>query len=258
MIVHIFIKGVDLMEEKYSLNRLNYRIYGEGKDALLLHGWGQSTYQMLPIAHILQGYRCLVVDLPGFGESCVPENVLTIKDYALIINRLCQKLKFKPSLVIGHSFGGKVAYAYALSHKVEHLVLAAPSIIKPIKTIGQKARICLYKILKKVNNITNNKFRKIMNKLGSKDYQNSHGVMRRIMVSSVNTYYDDSFATYQGRVLLVYGSNDKITPLSEGKKIKSKLNNASLKIINKGDHFAYLEKRYTFVRYIQEFIGSED
>lgn len=97
-----------------------------------------------------------------------------------------------------------------------------------------------------------------MNKLGSKDYQNSHGVMRRIMVSSVNTYYDDSFATYQGRVLLVYGSNDKITPLSEGKKIKSKLNNASLKIINKGDHFAYLEKRYTFVRYIQEFIGSED
>ena len=124
MIVHIFIKGVDLMEEKYSLNKLNYRIYGEGKDALLLHGWWQGTYQMLPIAHILQGYRCLVVDLPGFGESCVPENVLTIKDYALIINRLCQKLKFKPSLVIGHSFGGKVAYAYALSHKVEHLVLA--------------------------------------------------------------------------------------------------------------------------------------
>ena len=66
------------MEEKYSLKDINYRIYGEGEDALLIHGWGQSTYQMLPIAHILKGYRCLVIDLPGFGESLTPKNVLTI------------------------------------------------------------------------------------------------------------------------------------------------------------------------------------
>lgn len=246
------------MEEKYSLNNINYRIYGEGKDALLLHGWGQSTYQMLPIAHILMGYRCLVVDLPGFGESCIPENVLTVRDYAILIHRLCQKLKFNPLLVIGHSFGGKVAYAYASYHRVKHLVLAAPSIIKPNKTIGQYLRIYLYKFLKNINNKSHNKFQKLMNKLGSKDYQNAHGIMRRIMVSSVNTYYDDTFQDYYGKVLLVYGTNDKITPLKEGKKIKSKLNNVSLKVINKGDHFAYLEKRYTFVRYIEEFIGSED
>lgn len=243
------------MEEKYSLKDINYRIYGEGEDALLIHGWGQSTYQMLPIAHILKGYRCLVIDLPGFGESLTPKNVLTIKDYAHVIHKLCVKLKFKPSLVIGHSFGGKIAYAYAQNHRVDNLVLAAPSLIKPTKTLLQKSKIILYKLLKKINKCTNNKLQKYMNKLGSKDFQNSHGIMRRIMVCAVNSYYDDSLVDYQGKVLLVYGNNDKITPLKEGKKICNKIPNATLKIIKNGDHFAYLEKRYTFIRYIEEFIG---
>lgn len=248
----------DDMEEKYLVKDINYRIYGEGKDAILLHGWGQNIYSMLPIAHILKGYRCLIVDLPGFGDSAIPEYLLTIKDYVSLINKLCISLNFKPKLVIGHSFGGKIAYAYALRYKVEHLVLAAPSIKKPHKTFGQRLRICLYKLIKKINKSSKNRFQSLLNKFGSKDYQNAHGVMRRIMVNSVNTYYDETFSSYSGNVLLVYGSNDKITPLKEGKKIKDKLINGKLKIINKGDHFAYLDKRYTFIRFIEEFIGSEN
>ena len=207
----------DYMNEKYALKDINYRIYGEGKDALLIHGWGQSTYQMLPIAHILNGYRCLVVDLPGFGESLIPSSVLTVNDYAHLIHKLCLKLKFKPSLVIGHSFGGKVAFAYALKHNVEHLVLASPSLIKPRKTFIQKSKIITYKLLKRLNKHTNNKLTKLMNKLGSKDFQNSHGMMRRIMVCSVNSYFDQELLEYEGKVLLVYGNNDKTTPLKEGK-----------------------------------------
>lgn len=254
----IYLLMGDDMEEKYLLKDINYRIYGEGKDAILLHGWGQNIYSMLPIAHILKGYRCLIVDLPGFGDSAIPEYLLTIKDYVSLINKLCISLNFKPKLVIGHSFGGKIAYAYALRYKVEHLVLAAPSIKKPHRTFGQRLRICLYKLIKKINKSSKNRFQRLLNKLGSKDYQNAHGMMRRIMVNSVNTYFDDTFETYKGKVLLVYGKNDKITPLKEGKKINSRLINSKLKIIKNGDHFAYLEKRYTFIRYIEEFLGSDN
>lgn len=246
------------MEEKYSINGINYRFYGEGQNALLLHGWGQNMSSMLPIAQLLKGYRCLIVDLPGFGDSEIPKYLLTINDYALIINRLCIALKFQPFMIIGHSFGGKVAYAYALNHKVNYLVLTGPSIIKPKKTIAQYLRIYIYKFLKKINNkIKNRHIYKILSKFGSNDYKATHGVMRRIMVCSVNTYYDDTFEDYKGKILLVYGSNDKTTPLKEGKKIVKKLQKGTLKVISKGDHFAYLDKRYSFIRYINEFIVGE-
>ncbi len=245
------------MKEKYLIKDINYRIYGEGKDAVLLHGWGQSIYSMLPIAHLLKGYRCLVIDLPGFGDSAIPSTLLTIKDYAHLVHRLCLSLNINPELIIGHSFGGKVAYSYATFHPVKYLVLTGPSIKKPYKSLWKKSKICVYKLLKKFNKSPRKRFQKILNKLGSKDYQNSHGIMRRIMVSAVNTYFDDTFESYYGKVLLVYGSNDKVTPLKEGKKIKEKMNDATLKVINKGDHFAYLEKRYTFIRLIEEFVGSE-
>ena len=93
-----------------------YKYSDIGKDftIVLLHGWGQNISMMEPIGKFYYDYfNILEIDLPGFGKSDEPSYVWSVFDYAKAINILIKKLKIKEVIMIGHSFGGKIALAYA-------------------------------------------------------------------------------------------------------------------------------------------------
>ena len=73
---------------------INYIQYGSGKiNMVLLHGWGQNIKMMMPIANAFKSiFKITIIDLPGFGSSDEPKEVLTITDYADIIHKLLNKL----------------------------------------------------------------------------------------------------------------------------------------------------------------------
>ena len=179
------------MYYNHEIFNIYYKKYGNGKQNLIiLPGWGDNRKTFNFIINNLKDYFTIYTfDYPGFGKTNFPDKHLQIFDYAKVINDFLDENNINNPIIIGHSFGGKIAYAYAQNHRVDNLVLAAPSLIKPTKTLLQKSKIILYKLLKKINKYTNNKLQKYMNKLGSKDFQNSHGIMRRIMVCAVNSYY---------------------------------------------------------------------
>ena len=53
---------------------VNYIQYGEGKDILLLHGWGQNIEMMKPIGDALSDrFRITILDFPGFGDTTEPK-----------------------------------------------------------------------------------------------------------------------------------------------------------------------------------------
>ena len=65
---------------------VNYIQYGEGKDILLLHGWGQNIEMMKFIGdHFSDRFRITILDFPGFGESEEPSSAWTIADYSSLI-----------------------------------------------------------------------------------------------------------------------------------------------------------------------------
>ena len=50
-----------------------WRCSGEGKDVILLHGWGQNMLMMSRIEeHLKEQFRVWNFDFPGFGESDQP------------------------------------------------------------------------------------------------------------------------------------------------------------------------------------------
>ena len=62
---------------------INYIQYGEGKDIVLLHGWGQNIEMMKPLGDPLSNkYKITIIDFPGFGESEEPKTAWTIDDYS--------------------------------------------------------------------------------------------------------------------------------------------------------------------------------
>ena len=133
---------------------INYIQYGKGKDIVLLHGWGQNIEMMNPIGKRLEdNFRITVLDLPGHGASSEPLAAITIYDYCEILREFLEKLEIKNPILIGHSFGGRIAIIYASNYKTEKLVLlGAPCIRKKEKmSLKVKTLKTLKKIVKKFN-----------------------------------------------------------------------------------------------------------
>ena len=85
---------------------------------VLLHGWGHCIENLKPIAKMLCDYDCYLVDLPGFGKSPIPTDVLSISEYSSIVADFIKGFKNKDDkvVVIGHSFGGRISLDLASNY----------------------------------------------------------------------------------------------------------------------------------------------
>jgi pimeloyl-ACP methyl ester carboxylesterase/CRP-like cAMP-binding protein len=108
-----------------------------GQVALCIHGWSSSWYAMSPLLPLLaRRFRCVAVDLPGYGNSeRLPERT-TIVGYVDRLVRLVQDLTDSPVVVVGHSMGGMIGISMALRYPqlVDRLVLLCPTISGHLST----------------------------------------------------------------------------------------------------------------------------
>ena len=97
---------------------------------VFLHGASANLKdQMLPLRPLLEGRaEMLFLDRPGFGWSERGDNE-TLPAQADTIAALMDRLGIKKAIIVGHSFGGAVATAFATSHpdKTLGLVFLSPA-----------------------------------------------------------------------------------------------------------------------------------
>ncbi len=215
---------------------INYVQYGTGKDVVLLHGWGQNIQMMDPLGKLLKNCRITILDLPGFGSSMEPSFAYNISDYASLLHEFLKELKIDNPILIGHSFGGRIAIYYASTYPVSKLVLFGSPFIK---RENDSLKLKVFKSLKKIK-FLNNLAEVMKNHLGSEDYKNASGVMRQILVNTVNTDLSSNASKITCPTLLIWGNNDEAVPVSEAKKLESLINDSALIVLN-GTHYCYLE-----------------
>ena len=64
-------------------NKVHYKVSGEGRDLILLHGWGCDLEIFKGLHQRLEGhFRTYAIDFPGFGQSPEPSTVWGTKEYA--------------------------------------------------------------------------------------------------------------------------------------------------------------------------------
>ncbi|WP_029685426.1 alpha/beta fold hydrolase [Tatumella saanichensis] len=107
--------------------RLHYVAGGEGPPLLLLPGWPQSWYCWRHVMPLLAdaGYRVIVPDLRGMGDSTITAEGYDTTTLAADIAALAAACSDQPLDVVGHDVGSWVAYALATDHpqRVKRLVL---------------------------------------------------------------------------------------------------------------------------------------
>ncbi len=100
--------------------RLHYVTSGQGDPVVLLHGWPQTWYQWRKIIPALaERYTVLAPDMRGLGDSSKPAGGYDKRTIADDIYKLVHYLGWERIFLVGHDWGGPVAYAYACAHPEE-------------------------------------------------------------------------------------------------------------------------------------------
>jgi pimeloyl-ACP methyl ester carboxylesterase len=110
---------------------LAYTDEGKGPETIIfIHGLGSY----LPawdknIEELRRHYRCIAIDLPGYGKSDKAGIAPGMAYYAQTVLELMDRLKLKQAVLVGHSMGGQIAITAALQapERVKRLILAAPA-----------------------------------------------------------------------------------------------------------------------------------
>ncbi|MEP2773050.1 MAG: alpha/beta hydrolase [Fulvivirga sp.] len=95
-------------------NEIHFTDEGEGFPLLFIHGFCE-THEMWDDFKIpfLKDFRVITVDLPGFGNSPLPDGGFTLADIADVLADFLDSLNIKQVVVVGHSLGGYVTLELA-------------------------------------------------------------------------------------------------------------------------------------------------
>lgn len=100
--------------------QLQYLTAGHGPAVILLHGFAQTSRMWRPIIpRLAERFTVIAPDLPGIGDSAIPQSGLDLKTSAVRIHTLARSLGIEGARVVGHDIGLMVAYAYAAQFPTE-------------------------------------------------------------------------------------------------------------------------------------------
>lgn len=105
---------------KKQLNLTPYPVayweLGQGPAIIFLHGFLGDADTWCALAQPLAPhFRCIALDLLGFGDSAKPKLRYTIWDQVAFLHQVLQALDLQDFYLVGHSYGGWVTAAYALA-----------------------------------------------------------------------------------------------------------------------------------------------
>ena len=211
--------------------RISYEVKNPDKEKsiLIIHGWGANKEIMIKaFGSYLNEFKQIYIDLPGFGKSDIFYELDSIK-YKKIIQVFLNSLKLKPDIIMGHSFGGKIATLL----RPENLVLLSTAGIVEKKPFIVKFKIKLYKFLKIFG------FAGLYKLFATKDVAGMSRVMYDTLKNVVDEDFREIFSKTKSKTLIFWGEGDKAVSLESGKMINRLIKNSEFFPLA-GDHFFFL------------------
>lgn len=241
---------------------VEYEEQGAGPSVLLLHGWKDNLRTFDPLLAVLgTAFRIVRLDLPGFGGSESPKTPWRVGEYARFVRHFCDKLGVRPDIVIGHSFGGRVAirgYADGVLTP-EKLVLMASAGIAKHRTLRNRLPYLVAKVGKAALSVfpyaVRERFRsKLYKKIGS-DYKEA-GKLRKTFLMATHEDLSEAARKINAPTLLIWGTTDSATPLLDGKRYAELISGSRLEVIEGAGHFVHQEQPEAVAELIRSFVRS--
>lgn len=252
--------------------------------AILIHGWSSSSFAMSPLIPLLsRRFRCIAVDLPGYGESPPLRERATIGRYAQIIGRLITGLSEHPAVLVGHSMGGMISATLALQipQLVDRMVLLCPTIsgrlsfwintfVSPITMLERFPLFSRLLALLEPSMlyITDSLMKPASfaerSAISEADYLRLRADARRpgqgqvraeCFVAMRNQDLSGRLCELETPALVIWGAEDNTVPLRDAGVIADEWRSADLRIVPKAGHWPHFETPDVTLRYIASYLG---
>jgi pimeloyl-ACP methyl ester carboxylesterase len=251
-------KQLVIKKQLISFTELESAHIGEG--IVFLHGWRSKkeiwnkTIEDLKFQS--KDVNIYALDLPGFGKSPDPKTDFTVGDFAGLVKGFAEELGLKNIIIIGHSFGGRVAIKLAAQ---------TPSLVKKLVLVdsaGFAPRSGKKKLFKSIANITKFLFQPgfmqplrkwVYQMIGAEDYLATPS-LQKTFVNVTNEDLSRDMEKISNPTLIVYGENDSDTPAEYGNRMHKLISNSKLQFIKNAGHFSFLDQPEEFGKILQEFI----
>lgn len=239
-----------------------YSDEGKGPALLLLHGWKDSLQTFDPLMPVLaEAHRVIRVDLPGFGGSEMPAAAWHLDDFVRFVKDFTEKLDVSVDVLVGHSLGGRIAIK-GIALKVldaRKVVLISSAGIAKRRTFRNVLLGVLAKAGKIATAVPPLSFwkqrirRKLYEAIGS-DYFGA-GALRGTFMNIVREDLSSVAPKISVPTLLIWGSDDKTTPLTDGMRLHGLVRGSILKVIPGAGHFVHRERPEEVSELILKFIS---
>ncbi len=253
------------MEKEIELEgvRVAMEVTGSGRPLILMHGWGcdHSTVRSIAATAALT-HTVYNIDFPGFGASEEPAEVWGVERYTRLIEALVKSEKLESPVLVGHSFGGRVAILFASRNKADKVILVDAAGIKPRRTLKYYLKVYSFKAGKKFWELILGKEKaqaridRMRARRGSSDYAGASPMMRRILSKVVNEDLTDRLPLISAPALLIWGENDTATPLSDAKKMARLIPDSGLVSFPGCGHYSFLDNPGQFRAVLSSFLKS--
>lgn len=219
---------------------------------VFLHGWGADAKIWQGIMSKLENCNCYALDLSGFGKSEMPKRAFTVGDYAEIVREFVERIRVNNVALVGHSFGGRIAIKCAVGGSIQKLVLVDSAGFRD-ESVAKSLKIILAKIAKPF--VPASLRKKISKALGAGDYAES-GELKQTFLNVINEDLTEDIKKINIPTLIVWGEDDKETPVAFGKRMNSHILNSTFHILPHAGHFSFLDEPERFVEELRAFIAQ--
>lgn len=247
---------------------------------LLVHGLGTNGHldwqETIPL--LSQRYHVVTVDLPGFGGSSAANHSYVFPELARLLNQVISQYAVDKAIVLGHSLGAAIAldFAHRYPEQVERLVLidvagilqkqvfanhvaqwplpqhvGVPPLDRILGGVGRQIDTIKRTVLNwpdRLFDIT--RFLRENPQLRALILRDQ--VMIDAAVGLIEADFSAAIRETRTPTIILWGSDDPITPVRTGRLLASRLTNARLFLVPGARHIPMREAPGEFLRLLND------
>jgi len=272
--------------EKKSIiiNNRNYFYWLKNKNSknviILLHGFPGNHMGLIELADSLgEDYRVIAPDLPACGKSDKLLKKHDLKNYADWLKVFLEKLFIDEAIIIGHSFGSRVALIFCINYpqKVKKLVLITPVVkrdgmIDYLASLRYKIAKLLPYYLQKIY-LADKSYqylsaffvfrsgKKLQKKIIARNIKELKKLDPKIQIQLFDEFYKMDFTGFGKKIkvksLIIAGNEDKIATLESISQMACQINNTLLKIMKNAGHLVPIERPLAVSKIIKKWLNNK-
>jgi pimeloyl-ACP methyl ester carboxylesterase len=246
---------------------IKYYDVGHGPALVLIHGvGGDADGWAFCLEALAAAHRVIALDLLGFGRSDKPLIDYTIAGFVEVLERFLRALEVERGNLLGESLGGWIAASFALQFPdaVDKLILVdAAGVWGDVTELPIDLHVSTRAHLREVFDLLLYQPSVASEELVDLAYElhlargdgyTIDSVVRNLQ--SGRERLDETIGNLKAPVLIIWGEQDRMIPVSVGRRLQQLIAGSRLEVIAECGHLPALEKPVEFVRRVLSFLGS--